>query len=58
MTNEEIQKTMQFIREKQAQITASQKRWEEQRIRDIPHLARLKESFQLVRRLAEKHGLR
>lgn len=58
MTNEEIQETMKFIRKKQAQIAASLQQSEEQRIRDIPRLAKLEESFQLVRRLAEKHGLR
>ena len=58
MTMEEIQRTMDFIRQKQAQIAVSQQRREEQRIRDIPRLAKLEESFQLVRRLAEKHGLR
>ena len=58
MTNEEIQRTMEFIREKQAQIAASIQQAEEQRVRDTPRLAKLEESFQLVRQLAEKRGLR
>jgi hypothetical protein len=58
MTNEEIQRTMEFIREKQAQFAASIQRSEEQRILDTPRLAKLEESFQLVRQLVEKRGLR
>lgn len=58
MTNEEIQQMMEFIREKQAQIAATLQQSEEQRIRDTPRLANLEESFQLVRQLAKKHGLR
>ena len=49
---------MDFIRQKQAQIAVSQQRREEQRIRDIPRLAKLEESFQLVRQLVEKRGRR
>jgi hypothetical protein len=49
---------MEFIREKQAQFAASIQRSEEQRILDTPRLAKLEESFQLVRQLVEKRGLR
>jgi hypothetical protein len=58
MTNEEVQQMMEFIREKQAQIAATLQHSEEQRIRDTSRLDNLEESFQLVKQLAEKHGLR
>ena len=48
MTNEEIQRTMEFILEQQAQFAASIQRAEEQRIRDTPRLTRLEDSFQDV----------
>ena len=46
MTNEEMQRAMEFIVEQQAQFAASIQRAEEERIRDKPRLARLEESFQ------------
>jgi hypothetical protein len=53
MTNEEIQRTMEFILEQQAQFAASIQRAEEQRIRDTPRLTRLEESFQSLTELAQ-----
>ena len=53
MTNEEIQRTMEFILEQQAQFAASIQRAEEQRIRDTPRLTRLEESFQAIAELAQ-----
>lgn len=53
MTNEEIQRTMEFILEHQAQFAANIQRLQEERIRDNPRLTRLEESFQLLVRLAE-----
>lgn len=45
MTNEEMQRAMEFIVEQQAQFAASIQRAEEERIRDTPRLTRLEESF-------------
>ena len=53
MTNKEIQQTMEFILEHQAQFAANIQRLQEERIRDNPRLTRLEESFQLLARLAE-----
>ncbi len=53
MTNEEMQRTMQFIVEQQAQFAVNIQRLEEQRIRDTPRLTRLEESFQLLVQLAQ-----
>jgi len=53
MTNEEIQSTMEFILEQQAQFASNIQRLQEERIRDNPRLTRLEESFQLLVRLAE-----
>ncbi len=53
MTNEEIQKTMEFILEQQAQFAANIQRLQEERLRDGPRLARLEESFQLLVQLAQ-----
>lgn len=53
MTNEEIQRTMGFILEQQAQFASNIQRLQEDRIRDSPRLTRLEESFQLLVRLAE-----
>lgn len=53
MTNEEIQKTMEFILEQQAQFAANIQRLQEERMRDTPRLARLEESFQLLVQLAQ-----
>ena len=53
MTNEEIQRTMEFILAQQAQFAANIQRLEEERLRDNPRITRLEESFQLLVRLAE-----
>ena len=53
MTNEEIQRTMDFILGQQAQIAASFQRQEEERKRDGARIKRLEEAFQLVAQLAQ-----
>ncbi len=55
MTNEEIQKTMKFILEQQAQFAANIQRLQEERLSDSPRLARLEESFQLLLALSARH---
>ena len=45
MTNEEIQRTMEFILGQQAQFAANIHLLQEERIRDSPRLTRLEESF-------------
>jgi chromosome segregation ATPase len=45
MTNEEMQKTMEFILEHQARFAVNIQRLQEERARDHPRLARLEESF-------------
>ena len=65
MTNEEIQKTMEFILEHQAQFAVSIQRLQEERVRDQPRLIRLEESlirleesFQLLVQLAQNTDAR
>jgi septal ring factor EnvC (AmiA/AmiB activator) len=58
MTNEEIQRTMEFIVEQQAQFAANIQRLQEERIRDNPRLTRLEESFQLLVQLAQSTDTR
>jgi hypothetical protein len=53
MTNEEIQKTMEFIVEQQAQFAVNIQRLQEERLHDKPRLTRLEESFQLLVQLAQ-----
>ena len=53
MTNEEIQRTMEFILEQQAQFVANMQRLQEERLTAGPRLARLEESFQLLVQLAQ-----
>lgn len=53
MTNEEIQKTMEFILEQQAQFAANIQRLQEERLSDSPRLARLEDSFQLLVQLSQ-----
>jgi len=53
MTNEDRQRTMDFILQQQAQFAASIQRLDEERIRDRPRLARLEKSFQRVVALLE-----
>lgn len=48
MTNEDRQRTMDFILQQQAKFAAHLERLEEERIRDRPRLASLEKSFQLV----------
>lgn len=42
MTNKEIQKTMEFILEQQAQFAANVQRLQEERLNDSPRLARFR----------------
>lgn len=58
MTNEDMQRTMEFIVEQQAQFAANIQRLQEERIRDTPRITRLEESFQLLVRLSENSELR
>ena len=48
MTNEDRQRTMDFILQQQAKFAASIERLEEERIRDQPRQAELEKSFQTV----------
>jgi hypothetical protein len=52
MTSEEMQRTMQFILEQQAQFAANIQRLQEERMRDGPRLVRLEKSFQQLVDLA------
>jgi hypothetical protein len=58
MTNEEIEKTMQFILEQQAQFASNFQKMEEARLRDATRITRLEDSFQLLVQLAESHDER
>lgn len=58
MTKEEMQRTMEFIVEQQAQFATNIQRLQEERIRDTPRLSRLEDSFQVLVRLAENTDLR
>ena len=53
MTNEEMQRAMEFIVEQQAQFAASIQRAEEERVRDTPRLTRLEQTFQAIAELAQ-----
>ncbi len=53
MTNHEIQKTMEFILEQQAQFGVNIQRLQEEQLRDKPRLARLEDSFRLLVELAQ-----
>lgn len=53
MTNEEIQRTMEFILGQQAQFASNFQRQEEERVRDSARIKRLEEAFQLVAQLAQ-----
>ena len=53
MTNEEVQRTMEFILEQQAQLNATVQRLEEERLKDAPRIVRLEESFQILVQLAQ-----
>jgi hypothetical protein len=58
MTNEEIQRTMEFILEQQAQFAANIQHLEEERRRDTPRLSRFEESFTLLVQLAQNSDAR
>jgi hypothetical protein len=58
MTNEEMQKTMEFIIEQQAQFAANIQKLQEERMRDDSRTKRLEESFQLLVQLAQSTDAR
>ncbi|MBA3257427.1 MAG: hypothetical protein H0T64_12360 [Pyrinomonadaceae bacterium] len=58
MTNEEMQKTMEFIVEQQAQFAVNIQRLQEEQLLDIPRVSRLEDSFQLLVQLAETTDIR
>ena len=58
MTNEEMQKTMEFILEQQAQFAANIQKLQEERMRDDSRIKRLEESFQLLVQLAQSTNTR
>ena|SRR5215210_2027121 len=58
MNNEEIQKTMEFILEQQAQFAANIQKFQEERMRDDSRIKRLEESFQLLVQLAQSTDTR
>ena len=58
MNNEEIQKTMEFILEQQAQFAANIQKLHEERMRDDSRIKRLEESFQLLVQLAQSTDTR
>lgn len=53
MTNEEMQRTMEFILEQQAQFAANIQTLQEERVRDVSRIRRMEESFQLLVQLAQ-----
>lgn len=53
MTPEEMQRTMEFIVQQQAQFAASIQKLEEERTRDNGRVARLEDSFQILVQLAQ-----
>jgi hypothetical protein len=53
MTHEEMQRTMEFIVQHQAQFAASIQKLEEERTRDSGRVARLEDSFQILVQLAQ-----
>src|ERR687883_229456 len=58
MTNEEIEKTMQFILEQQAQFASNFQKMEEARESDSARIRQLEESFRLLVQLARSHDER
>jgi DNA repair exonuclease SbcCD ATPase subunit len=58
MTNEEIQKTMEFILEQQAQFATNIQKLQEERAQDNSRIKRLEESFQLLVQLAQSTDTR
>jgi hypothetical protein len=53
MTHEEMQRTMEFIVQQQAQYAVNIKLLQEERMRDSARIARLEESFPLLVQLAQ-----
>ena len=53
MSNEEIERTMQFILEQQTQFASNLQKTEEARQKDSSRVRRLEESFQLLVQLAQ-----
>ena len=58
MTNEEMQRAMEFIVEHQAQFAASIQELQEERRLDSSRLKKLEESFPILVQVAEKTNLR
>ena len=58
MTNAEMQKTIEFILEQQAQFAANIQKLQEERMRDGSRIKRLEESFQLLVQLAQSTDTR
>jgi chromosome segregation ATPase len=58
MTSEEMQKTMEFIIEQQAQFATNIQKLQEERMRDDSRTKRLEESFQLLVQLAQNTDTR
>jgi DNA repair exonuclease SbcCD ATPase subunit len=58
MNSEEIQKTMEFILEQQAQFAANIQKLQEERMHDGSRIKRLEESFQLLVQLAQSTDTR
>jgi len=58
MTYEEMEKTMQFILEQQAQFNANFQRLEEAREEDLARTKHLEESFLILVRLVQSHNER
>lgn len=58
MTNEEMQRTMEFILGQQAQFATNIQRLHEERIADGERVRRLEESFQLLVQLAQNTDTR
>ena len=58
MTNEQLQRTMEFIIEQQAQFASNIGKLEEERRRDATRLTNLEESFKVLVELAENTDAR
>lgn len=65
MTNEQMQRTMEFIVEQQARFAANIqrhdenfRRLEEERIRDRPRITELEKSFKILVELCRTHDIR
>jgi hypothetical protein len=58
MTDEERQRLMEFILEQQAQLNASVQQLDEERIRERPRMAELRESFKTLVQLSIKYDER